>query len=304
MRNGRADMYKSTFELIACPSGRAAFDLKSSQGQPSQDDLKIPMWKRALDILCILFLLPLLLPLMLIIMVMIKISSAGPVFFKQERVGFLGRRFMCLKFRSMVVNADTTVHQGYLNQLMTSNVPMTKMDAKGDSRLIRCGALLRSSGLDELPQLINVWRGEMSIVGPRPCLPYEHENYRPRYKKRYETLPGLTGFWQVNGKNKTTFRQMMAMDLWYAKNKSVAVDLWIMLKTFPTLFSQIQEMINRRRGQDRVVWFPTARRAAAILDAFLQNELKKSRAVKRNAYKTKTFGRKTERKSLWQNQFE
>jgi hypothetical protein len=181
---------------------------------------------------------------------------------------------------------------------------MTKMDAKGDPRLIRCGAILRSSGLDELPQLINVLRGEMSIVGPRPCLPYEYNNYRPRYKKRLETLPGLTGFWQVNGKNKTTFRQMIAMDVWYAKNKSALVDVWIMWRTFPTLFSQVREMMLRR-GQNGVVWFPTARRAAAILDAFLQKEAKKPKRADRPSLRdTKDLGRKSERKPLWQNQFE
>lgn len=266
--------------------------------------LRIPFWKRVLDIACILFLLPLLLPLMLAIAAIIKLSSSGPVFFRQERVGFLGKGFMCLKFRTMIVNADTSVHQGYLNQLMASNAPMTKMDAKGDPRLIRCGAILRSSGLDELPQLINVLRGEMSIVGPRPCLPYEYNNYRPRYKKRLETLPGLTGFWQVNGKNKTTFRQMIAMDVWYAKNKSALVDVWIMWRTFPTLFSQVREMMLRR-GQNGVIWFPTARRAAAILDAFLQKEAKKPKRADRPSLRdTKDLGRKSERKPLWQNQFE
>lgn len=298
-------MYKSSLESIGSHRGYNLAQQRASLAGISQSELRIPAWKRGLDIACILFLLPLLLPLMLIIAAMIKVCSDGPVFFRQERVGFLGKRFMCLKFRTMVVNADTAVHQGYLNHLMTSNAPMTKMDAKGDSRLIRCGALLRSSGLDELPQLINVLRGEMSIVGPRPCLPYEHENYRARCKKRYETLPGLTGFWQVNGKNKTTFREMIAMDLWYAKNKSLWVDLWIMFRTFPTLFSQIREMLQRRSGDDRIIWFPTARRAAAMLDSFLQNEVKKSGTARRDrAKETKALGKETERKSIWQNQFE
>jgi len=296
------------FQMIA--RGRARqqdglVDMISQQKENSLADLQVPVWKRILDIVCILLLLPLLLPLMLFIMSLIKLSSAGPVFFKQKRVGFLGQYFMCLKFRTMVVNAETNSHQGYLNQLMKSNAPMTKMDAKGDPRLIRFGALLRSSGLDELPQLINVLRGEMSIVGPRPCLPYEHENYLPRHKKRYETLPGLTGFWQVNGKNKTTFRQMIAMDLWYAKNKSAAVDLWIIYRTVPTLFSQIQEMRSRAKGNSPILWFPTARRAAVTVDSFLQNELKKNANFDRSGLKrTKTPVRKSERKTLWQNQFE
>jgi lipopolysaccharide/colanic/teichoic acid biosynthesis glycosyltransferase len=96
-------------------------------------------------------------------------------------------------------------------------------------------------GLDELPQVFNILKGEMSLVGPRPCLPYEHESYRPRHKRRYDTLPGLTGFWQANGKNKTTFRRMIAMDLWYVKNKSVLVDLGIIFKTVPAIIAQVLE---------------------------------------------------------------
>jgi exopolysaccharide production protein ExoY len=280
-------------------------DMIAQKQKPSSlAHLRVPVWKRILDIICIMILLPLLLPLMLIIAALIKITSPGPVFFRQQRVGYLGQYFMCLKFRTMKVNADTSTHQGYLNQLMSSNVPMTKMDAKGDPRLIRFGNLLRSSGLDELPQLLNVLRGEMSLVGPRPCLPYEHENYLPRHKKRYETLPGLTGFWQVNGKNKTTFREMIAMDLWYAKNKSAAVDLWIIYRTVPTLFSQIRETPPSASGEP-VVWFPTARRAAVIIDSFLQNEFRKAKTPGRTEFKkSRNLRRKTEGKSLWQNQFE
>ena len=118
----------------------------------------------------ILVTLPLLLPLAMVIGLIIRLVSTGPILFKQERVGYRGSRFMCLKFRTMYCGAETVTHQGHLQQLMDSNVPMTKMDAKGDSRIIPFGKLLRASGLDELPQLINVLKGEMSLVGPRPCL--------------------------------------------------------------------------------------------------------------------------------------
>lgn len=204
------------------------------------DHVQIPKWKRVLDIACVLCALPLVLPLMLLISVVIKLVSAGPVFFKQQRVGHRGRLFTCLKFRTMKLNAETASHQGYLNHLISSNAPMIKMDSC-DPRVIRFGVLLRSSGLDELPQIFNVLQGEMSLVGPRPCLPYEHESYLPRHKKRYDTLPGLTGLWQVNGKNKTTFKEMIAMDLWYAKNKSLALDVGIMFRTFPAILSQVLE---------------------------------------------------------------
>jgi lipopolysaccharide/colanic/teichoic acid biosynthesis glycosyltransferase len=179
---------------------------------------------------------------MLFTAVIIKIGSAGPVLFCQERIGYLGRRFICLKFRTMVVGADTTVHHQHFSRLVGSNVPMVKMDSHGDPRLIPFGLLLRTSGLDELPQVINVLRGEMSWVGPRPCLPCEYDQYLLWQRERFNTLPGLTGLWQVSGKNKTTFNEMIRLDIRYARNKSLWLDLKIMLWTVPALISQIQDL--------------------------------------------------------------
>jgi hypothetical protein len=141
----------------------------------------------------------------------------------------------------MFVDADTSLHQGHLHQLMNSNTPMMKMDSKGDPRIIPFGVLLRASGLDELPQLINVLRGEMSLVGPRPCLPYEYDKYLPWQKERFETVPGLTGLWQVSGKNKTTFVEMIQLDIKYTKNKNLWWDLKIILMTVPALIIQTLE---------------------------------------------------------------
>jgi exopolysaccharide production protein ExoY len=172
----------------------------------------IPRWKRILDIALIVAASPLLAVAAGLIAVLIKSVSRGAVLFRQERIGFLGQPFTCLKFRTMRVNAVTAVHQGYLKSLMESDQPMTKMDVLGDSRLIPFGSVLRSTGLDELPQLVNVLRGEMSLVGPRPCLPYEYAGYLPWQKQRFNSLPGLTGLWQVSGKNKTTFNEMIKMD--------------------------------------------------------------------------------------------
>jgi lipopolysaccharide/colanic/teichoic acid biosynthesis glycosyltransferase len=124
---------------------------------------------------------------------------------------------------------------------MNSNAPMMKMDSQGDPRIITFGVLLRASGLDELPQLINVLQGEMSLVGPRPCLPYEYDEYLPWQKKRFETVPGLTGLWQVSGKNKTTFLEMIQLDIKYAKNKTLWWDLKIILMTAPALIIQMLE---------------------------------------------------------------
>ena len=210
---------------------------------------RVPTWKRMLDIGCVLFALPAVIPLGLIIGSWIKISSPGPVFFRQIRVGLRGKRFTCLKFRSMRTGADSRVHQDYLKQLMRSNAPMTKMDDKGDSRLIPLGSFLRSTGLDELPQLINVVRGEMSLVGPRPCLPYEYESYLDWQKRRFLTLPGLTGLWQVSGKNRTTFTEMIRLDVAYVENQSLGLDIKIILATLPALFEQVAET-RRKRSSD------------------------------------------------------
>jgi exopolysaccharide production protein ExoY len=201
----------------------------------------IPAWKRVLDVTLIFFALPLVLPLMILIGILIRLVSSGPVLFKQERIGFLGGRFLCYKFRTMHVNAATDIHQGHLSELMNSNAPMIKMDAQGDPRIIPFGRLLRSSGLDELPQVINVLRGDMSLVGPRPCVSYEYEKYLPWQRERFNTLPGLTGLWQVSGKNHTTFTQMIQLDIRYSREKSLWMDLFIILKTVPTLLGQVWE---------------------------------------------------------------
>jgi lipopolysaccharide/colanic/teichoic acid biosynthesis glycosyltransferase len=208
-----------------------------------------PRWKRNLDVLLMLVAFPVLLPLMMLIGLLIRMVSAGPVLFKQERVGFLGRRFLCYKFRTMHVNSDTGIHQGHLNHLMNSDAPMIKMDSHGDPRIIPLGRLLRSSGLDELPQLINVLFGEMSLVGPRPCVPYEYEKYLPWQRERFNTVPGLTGLWQVSGKNKTTFTKMIQLDIRYARSKTLWLDLKIILKTIPTLLAQVWETrMNNKSG--------------------------------------------------------
>jgi len=215
-------------------------------GRSVQSSL-VPFWKRAFDIAFIILLLPILVPLAFLIGLGIKLVSRGPVLFKQERVGFLGGRFLCLKFRTMRVNADTTVHQGHLTHLMSANCPMTKLDSTGDPRLIPGGRILRSLGLDELPQVINVLCGEMSLVGPRPCVPYEYEKYTPHHRERCGTLPGLTGWWQVNGKNRTTFEQMMDLDLYYVQNQSLRLDIRIIAWTIPAIIGQVWDMKRTKK---------------------------------------------------------
>lgn len=190
--------------------------------------------------------LPGVLLLMLSVALSIKLLSPGPIFFRQERVGYRRQRFTCLKFRTMKVGADATPHQEHLQQLVQSDGPMRKLD-EADPRLIPLGRFLRATGLDELPQLINVLRGEMSLVGPRPCMPYELQNYRPWQYARFEALPGLTGLWQVSGKNSTTFTEMINLDICYAKNRSLWLDVKIMAATIFTLVSQVREMWRQPR---------------------------------------------------------
>ena len=203
--------------------------------------------KRIFDIVICLTGLPFLAAVTLVVFLVMRLVSPGPVFFLQERVGFLGKRFRIYKFRTMKVAADTKVHQQHFNDLMRSNTPMVKLDAKGDSRLIPGGWLLRASGIDELPQLINVLRGDMSFVGPRPCLPSEYDNYTLHQRKRFLAVPGLTGLWQVSGKNRTTFNEMIQLDIKYAETKTILLDIYIMAMTIPALVQQIGDTMESRK---------------------------------------------------------
>ncbi len=173
-------------------------------------------------------------------MCLVKLASPGPAFYRQRRVGYRGKQFMIFKFRTMRVNAETRTHEEYLEQLIVNDAPMTKLDAL-DPRLIPGGRFLRAAGLDELPQIFNVIRGEMSLVGPRPCTVIEFQSYRPEQRERVNAPPGITGFWQVNGKNKTTFKEMIAMDIFYAKNMSLSLDLAIIWKTISVIVRQALE---------------------------------------------------------------
>lgn len=228
-----------------------ALHVASELSAPSRR--RVPGWKASLDLTCILLLLPLWLPLMILLMLATRIASPGPIFYRQKRIGLGGRHFFIWKFRTMRLRAETQIHERYFENLMRVDCPMTKLDAYGDPRLAPLGRVLRASGLDELPQIFNVLQGEMSLVGPRPCTPNEFACYEPWQRQRVNCLPGLTGYWQVNGKNKTTFRQMIEMDLFYLKNVSIGLDLKIMLKTGIVMAGQIfesRQVPHRIRQED------------------------------------------------------
>jgi lipopolysaccharide/colanic/teichoic acid biosynthesis glycosyltransferase len=220
-------------------------------GPATAASFAVPTWKTILDLTCILLSTPLWLPVVLILALWIKLVSPGPVFFRQERVGHGGKRFMILKFRTMKVNVETQTHERHLEQLINADIPMTKLDAAGDPRIIAGGRLLRATGLDELPQLFNVLRGEMSLVGPRPCTPHEFKSYQVWQRERVNARPGLTGYWQVNGKNRTTFSEMIKLDIFYTKNMSLWLDLTIILKTLPALITQVLDCRSAAGSRDR-----------------------------------------------------
>jgi lipopolysaccharide/colanic/teichoic acid biosynthesis glycosyltransferase len=196
--------------------------------------------KRMIDIVGSLSLLTMLSPVLLIIAAAVKLGSRGPVLFRQKRIGEHGTPFTFLKFRSMYMNNDATEHKEYVRQLIAGRAE--KKSAKGgsggvfkltnDPRITPVGRILRRSSLDELPQLINVLIGEMSLVGPRPPVPYEVEEYATWHRRRLlEAKPGITGLWQVHGRSRVEFDDMVRLDLQYARNCSPLLDLKILLRT-------------------------------------------------------------------------
>ncbi len=209
---------------------------------------------RGLNLVLILLALPLILVSAGAIAAWIKLVSRGGVLFRQTRIGYLGRPFEILKFRTMHEGAGTSEHEAHVAELMRSDRPMTKLDATGDGRLIPGGRFLRMSGLDELPQIVNILRGEMSLVGPRPCLPVEYAGYAEAHRERCEVLPGLTGNWQANGKNNTNFAGMIALDIDYVRNRSTWMDVALILRTPRAIVSQALESRRppRRRAKTPV----------------------------------------------------
>ena len=209
---------------------------------------QIPLSNRTLDILCCLVALPLLALGASLMTLITGLVSPGPIFFRQERVGFKGRRFKIWKFRTMKVAAETTVHHKHFKHLIESNSPMMKLDDRCDARLIPGGWILRAAGLDELPQILNVLAGDMSLVGPRPCIPGELEAYLPAQCERFNAVPGLTGLWQVSGKNRTTFEEMIRLDIYYVRNASLSMNLKIIFRTPGAIVMQLLDTRARRRS--------------------------------------------------------
>jgi lipopolysaccharide/colanic/teichoic acid biosynthesis glycosyltransferase len=201
-----------------------------------------PVLKRAMDIFGSLAALIAFLPAFAIIALLVKLTSKGPVLFCQKRVGQYGREFNFFKFRTMYVDNDSEIHREYVTKLIAGGADLGQ--GKGvyklvnDPRITTLGRFLRKTSLDELPQFVNVLKNDMSLVGPRPPLPYEYERYKVWHKRRVlELKPGLTGLWQVKGRSRTTFDEMVRMDIKYASTSSLWVDVKILLQTPAAMFS-------------------------------------------------------------------
>jgi exopolysaccharide biosynthesis polyprenyl glycosylphosphotransferase len=198
--------------------------------------------KRAIDLFVSTFAIVLLSPLLLLISLAVKLSSEGPVLFRQKRIGQYGRPFSFLKFRSMKCDSDSLLHQEYVRRFIGGEVPSkqgTTFKITNDPRHTRIGSFLRRCSMDELPQLFNVFKGDMSLVGPRPAIPYEIDLYKVWHRSRFLAVkPGITGLWQVTGRSRTTFDDMVRLDLCYVRQWSLWLDIKILLQTPAAVLSR------------------------------------------------------------------
>jgi lipopolysaccharide/colanic/teichoic acid biosynthesis glycosyltransferase len=182
-------------------------------------------------------------PLMAVISVVVGCTSRGPVLFRQERLGRYGQPFVIYKFRTMYAGCDDRLHRDYIRRLLQKPAssacgPEGLYKLVDDPRITRVGGWLRRSSLDELPQLINVVRGDMAIVGPRPVLPWEAQLFERRHGKRFEVRPGITGLWQISGRNRLTMTQALDLDVRYVEQRCLRLDLAILLRTIPVVLGR------------------------------------------------------------------
>jgi lipopolysaccharide/colanic/teichoic acid biosynthesis glycosyltransferase len=219
-----------------------AFDLSAGQSIATADTRLEAFARRCLDLVAALTLIVLLLPLMIGIAAAVRLDSRGPAMFRQRRVGYREQEFTVFKFRSMRLDADEERHRQYVSAMIAADPADAGADDGNeggeslyklavDDRITPVGRRIRSWSVDELPQLFNVVLGDMSLVGPRPAIPYEVESYPAWYSKRFAVKPGLTGLWQVSGRNQRTYEEMVSLDIDYAENRSFLGDLAILAKT-------------------------------------------------------------------------
>ncbi len=219
-----------------------SLNLPELQGAYPTEDAGMSRLRRLIDIVLSSLALIMLFPAMLVISLLIRATSPGRAIFSQTRVGYRGRTFLMFKFRTMYQGNDDSLHREYVMRLLTEEEPpdggeqgLYKLSR--DPRVTPVGGFLRRTSLDELPQLLNVLLGEMSLVGPRPALPWEVKHYKPRHHARFLVKPGLTGLWQISGRNVLTMDQALDLDVEYVRRRSVRLDLAILAKTVPVVLS-------------------------------------------------------------------
>jgi lipopolysaccharide/colanic/teichoic acid biosynthesis glycosyltransferase len=215
-------------------------EIVKTPSQAAKAGLGSDVAKRALDIVVASVALVILGPAIALMACLVRWTSAGPAFFRQERLGRRGQPFTLLKLRTMRADNDDRIHREYVTSLLAEDQSsaaqrggLYKLD--GDPRITALGAWLRRTSLDELPQLCNVLRGQMSLVGPRPVLPWEAELFQESDRERFDVKPGITGLWQVSGRNKLSYREALALDVEYARRRTVSLDLQILIRTVPAV---------------------------------------------------------------------
>lgn len=227
IKNGSSELLQSSTSTLASkPLGSYNFDVWNSY------------FKRIFDVCSSLFTLLILSPLLLTVILLLKIFDPGPVFFSQPRIGKNRRSFPCYKFRTMTMNADKILETILANDPAARSEWDSIQKLTIDPRVTRLGKFLRVSSIDELPQLLNVLKGDMSFIGPRPIVDSESTRYGRYFNHYCVVKPGLTGLWQVSGRNLTTYRRRVALDTYYAKHVSLKLDMLIVLKTFPAVLFQ------------------------------------------------------------------
>lgn len=229
----------SSSAVDPCPQSLGVNDSEPSAA-PTRTDALVNASCRVLDVVGATLLLILLSPLLLAIALLIRLDSPGPVLFRQERVGRHRRPFTVNKFRTMHHGVAHDRHREFVLGLINGDHPQQDTSSPYykmmvDPRVTRVGRILRRSSLDELPQLWNVLRGQMSLVGPRPAIPYEVEHYPPHWFARFAVKPGVTGLWQVSGRSEVTLEEMVRLDVEYARRRSLALNLAILVRTVPAV---------------------------------------------------------------------
>jgi len=235
-------------QSMALDSTQKLQQLTESLVSPAGLRFRERMWaerffKRLIDIFASVLVVVVGFPFFLAIALLIKLTSKGPVFFSQQRIGERGDVFTLYKFRTMRQDADDSIHREFTRSFIEGRMSNSSLDEKApsiykladDPRVTSVGNFLRKTSLDELPQFINILRGEMTIVGPRPPLQYELEYYEEWHKFRLKVKPGLTGLWQVSGRSSVPFNEMVKLDLYYIEHWSLLLDLKIMLRTIPVM---------------------------------------------------------------------